>query len=298
MNQSSVTVGVSQHDEAAREYYHNTRSSNKHPVISPSLSSTILNHIATVSSSTSMNNSEIMEAHFDSHANMVVLGKCCWILSTSKERTAVSGFVDDVGTLPSVPIVDAVIAYDFPHTYKTVLLVLRNALYIESMEHHLLPPFILREAGLIINETPKIQCEEAELEDHTILLPESNILIHLKLKGIFSYFNTRMPTDLEINNCNPDDVEIITPEGPTWNPYSTHWRDNEESYINYKGGLIQPMERENWLLPDPSEGFDIESVQAIISELKLTPHTALHIATAELINKGLEERDIQLGEEI
>ena len=80
-----------------------------------------------------MTDSETMKAHFDSHANMVVLGKCCWILSTSKEQAAVSGFVDDMGTLPSVPIVDAVIAYDCPHTCKTVLLVLRNALYIESM---------------------------------------------------------------------------------------------------------------------------------------------------------------------
>ena len=84
-----------------------------------------------------------------------------------KERAAVSGFVDDVGTLPS-PIVDAVIAYNCLHNNKTVLLVLRNALYIESMEHHLLPPFILHEAGLQVNKTPKIQCSGIDLNDHTM----------------------------------------------------------------------------------------------------------------------------------
>ena len=51
------------------------------------------------------------------------------------------------------------LAYDCKRTNQVYLLVLRNVLYIESMDDNLIPPFILREAGLIVNERAKIHCE-------------------------------------------------------------------------------------------------------------------------------------------
>jgi hypothetical protein len=40
---------------------------------------------------------------------------------------------------------------------KTYLLIVRNALHVPSMQHNLIPPFIMREAGLVVNDVPKMQ---------------------------------------------------------------------------------------------------------------------------------------------
>ena len=67
----------------------------------------------------------------------------------------VATFAEAAGSLSKVPIVDAAIAYDCPRTHQTYILIVRNALYVESMKENLIPPFIPREAGLIVNECPK-----------------------------------------------------------------------------------------------------------------------------------------------
>ena len=71
----------------------------------------------------------IMYMHFDLHANMVVLGGQCLIIAERGDKCSVSAFVDDVGSLSSVSVVDAVLAYDCPRQARTILLFFRNALY-------------------------------------------------------------------------------------------------------------------------------------------------------------------------
>ena len=83
----------------------------------------------------------------DSHANMVVIGKQAFIFSHSGQYANVRAFTDEVKVIPKVPIVDAVIAYDCPQSGQTYIIVVRNALCVPSMEHNLISPFILREAG-------------------------------------------------------------------------------------------------------------------------------------------------------
>ena len=63
---------------------------------------------------------------------------------------------------------DAMIAYDCKYSGETYLLVVRNALCVPTMEINLIPPFVLREAGLILNDTPKIHCKDPSVEDHSL----------------------------------------------------------------------------------------------------------------------------------
>ena len=104
----------------------------------------------------------------DSHANMVVIGKQAFDFSHSGQYENVQAFADEVKGIPKVPIVDAVIDYDCPQSGHTYLLVVRNALCVPSMEHNLIPPFILREAGLVLHDTPKIHCNVPSAEDHSL----------------------------------------------------------------------------------------------------------------------------------
>ena len=61
------------------------------------------------------------------------------------------------------------------------------------MEHNLIPPFILREAGLIVNERPKIHTDpkERNIYDHSILDNNSDLDIRMNLDGVFSTFHSR-----------------------------------------------------------------------------------------------------------
>ena len=90
----------------------------------------------------------------DSHANMCVLGKHCLLLSdlSTARNVSVGAFAEAAGGLESVPIVDAMIAYDCPRRNQVYLLILQNVLYIESMDDNLITPFILRETGIIVND--------------------------------------------------------------------------------------------------------------------------------------------------
>ena len=91
-----------------------------------------------------------------SHANMVVIGAQGTIIQKTGRYTDVNALSSDVGTLSRVPIVDAAVAHDCPFYGRKILMVARNALCVESMDHNLVPPFIMREAGLEVNERAKI----------------------------------------------------------------------------------------------------------------------------------------------
>ena len=59
----------------------------------------------------------------DSHANMVVVGKHCWVKYRSKQSVDISAYADGIKGLKNVPIVDALLSYDCKRTMKTYLLV-------------------------------------------------------------------------------------------------------------------------------------------------------------------------------
>ena len=94
--------------------------------------------------------------HLDSHANMVMAGRHATIISKSGKSADVRPFSKDCSKMMAVPIVDVAVAYDHPYSLKTYIFVMKNTLYVPSMNHNLVPPFILREAGLVVNDVSKI----------------------------------------------------------------------------------------------------------------------------------------------
>ena len=113
----------------------------------------------------------------DLHANMVVNGAQVTIIQKTGKYADVNGFSSDVGTMSRVPIFDAVLAYDCPIYGKTTLLVARNALFVDIMDHNLIPPFIMQEAGLKVEEQAKIHVKEPAKENHSIYSSEINLRI-------------------------------------------------------------------------------------------------------------------------
>ena len=69
------------------------------------------------------------------------------------------------------------------------------------MYNNLTPPFIIREAGVIANEVPKIHVRQATVEDYLITFPVDKFRIPLKLFGIVLYFETRKPIMQQVEEC-------------------------------------------------------------------------------------------------
>ena len=121
----------------------------------------------------------ISKSELDSHANMVVLGKECFVFEPTGKTCSVEPFSSELGIAQNVPIVDAALAYDCPFTYETYILIIRNALHIETMQHNLIPPFIMREGGVQVNDIPKIHCTDPDIDDHCISFKDTELRIQL-----------------------------------------------------------------------------------------------------------------------
>eukprot|EP00957_Ditylum_brightwellii_P025758 1948236-Ditylum_brightwellii.AAC.1 len=121
------------------------------------------------------------QSEIDNHANMVVLGKNCFVIEQGGVCD-VSGFAPGSGR-KGVKVIDAAVVYDDPYTGIPRILLFKNALYCPDMDYNLIHPFILREAGLIVNETPKFQCKNPTVEDHSIYSKKHDLRIHLQLHG-------------------------------------------------------------------------------------------------------------------
>ena len=116
---------------------------------------------------------------------MVVIGAQGTIIQQTGRYTDVNALSSDVGTMSRVPIVDAAVAYDCPFSGQTILMVARNAMYVESMEHNLVPPFIMRKAGLEVDEQAKIHTPQPSKEHHSVYCKEIDLIIPLKIEEIF-----------------------------------------------------------------------------------------------------------------
>ena len=93
----------------------------------------------------------------DSHANMAVAGKDCPMIAKSGQYANVTPFSDALTVMERVEIGDVVVAYNNPFSPETYLLIIRNVLLISSMDHNLLPMFLVWEALLFLDKTPKFQ---------------------------------------------------------------------------------------------------------------------------------------------
>jgi hypothetical protein len=151
--------------------------------------------LATTNGGTSMGSySGLHATKLDSHANMAVAGSDCTVIARSGHHATITPFSSNLPTMDMVEIGDLAIAYNDPISLQTYLLVMRIALLIPTMDHNMIPPLLIRLAGLQVDEIPKHQLALPTIDNHAIYDLESGMHIHLKLNGIFSYFTTRALT--------------------------------------------------------------------------------------------------------
>ena len=94
------------------------------------------------------------------------------------------------------------------------------------MDNNLIPPFIMREAGIDVRDVPKFQYDDPSLEDHALVMADKTI-IPLSLIGVFSYFPTSRPTEEDVNTIEL--IFAITPEN--WNPHSEMFQEDKSMAV-------------------------------------------------------------------
>ena len=195
----------------------------------------------------------------DSHANMPVIGRNSYVINWTGKTVDVSPFAPHYSST-TAELVDAALKYDCPYDGKTYILVVRNAIYLKSMENNLLPPFLLREAGIIINDRPKIHTDDPTTNDHAIIFPTTGFKIQLSLWGVFSYFSTQKPKEDDL--LAGFDTYVLTPS--VWNPHSDAYATNEANMIDWEGNMRERKDRVTVIIDDLPDPLD-QNNQYVVS---------------------------------
>ena len=145
----------------------------------------------------------------DSHADTVVLGRNCVILSYTGRECDVSPYTDVYDAIKGVPIVTGATAWTTQATGETYILVFHEALWMgNTMDHSLLNPNQMRHYGIQVNDNPygDVQMHLAS-EDGSVIIP-------LHSEGTTIYLQSRTPSEKELQTC----VHVTLTSASPWDP--------------------------------------------------------------------------------
>ena len=161
----------------------------------------------------------------DSNADTCCLGQNFVVLHYTQRAAEVYAYDE---TLPSinVPIVSGATAYTCHDTNQTYILVVNEGLYYgNKLSHSLFNPNQLRMFGNPVWDNPFDHSRGLEIE-------LKDLTIQLRSKGTKLLFETRAPTDEELQNCPHVQLTSRQP----WNPHEVKLskvvtqRENDENY--------------------------------------------------------------------
>ena len=210
-----------------------------------------------------MNKHKYCDKHgteLDSHTNMHVIGCNARVISTSDMMCDVRDFSPDISPL-KVKIVYAGVEYSCLYTGLDYILVIRNRLHVPAMVHNLIPPFIMRELGVIVNDMAKIHLNNPMEEDHSLFFQEVNLRIPLQLHGVLSYFETIKPSTQSLNEN--ENIYLLTPD--KWNPHDTGYTSNKDGILDHEGNMIFHKHRQQIYLSDVQEDTYMYAAMTISS---------------------------------
>ncbi len=172
----------------------------------------------------------------DSHADSPVVGRNSYLLFKTGKTVNVKGFTKTLGSIKSIPVVHAAVLYTDEVTGLEYILVINNALYFENMEHNLLPPFLVRLAGLEVDECPKFLAKNPTIKTHAICSEDPELIIPMSLNGTVSYIPTRPPDSKELDRL---DHIPLTPNMQDWDPHTNIYSEQESCMLDYRGEIVE-----------------------------------------------------------
>ena len=154
----------------------------------------------------------------DSHADTIVAGANCVVLTYTNNSCDVMPYSDEYEPMKSVPIVKAATGYTSSNG-RNYIIVFNEALHMPKLNHSLINPNQLRHYQTIVVDNPY------DPEGMRIESPDGSLVMSLKSKGTTVYFDTWTPT--------LDDLEslphIVLTSPHVWNPQEVEFPSVEYS---------------------------------------------------------------------
>ena len=152
-----------------------------------------------ISSSTSNSRSNSIiygQCEIDSHADTIVAGSNCIVLSYTGKECNVIPYRDDYESVNNVPIANVATAWQCPKTGETYILVFHETLWMgDTMNHSLINPNQLRYFGVHVQDDP------TSVRPLSIITENGDFAMEMQRKGTIISFNTHTPTQLELESC-------------------------------------------------------------------------------------------------
>ena len=153
----------------------------------------------------------IARCEMDSHADTCVAGPNFKILEFTGEQCDVAPYTSDYDPIVNVSVVNAGTAFTDESTGETVILRFNQVLwYGNRMKMSLINPNQLRYYGITVSDDPT---DSARAFGITV---EGGTHVPFKMDGTTVYFETRVPTQYELENCKTIQVTDET----VWEPSS------------------------------------------------------------------------------
>ena len=144
----------------------------------------------------------------DTNADTCCLGKNFLIMQYTNRSADVYAY-DPALPPTNVPIVSGATAYDCPITRQTYILIVNEALYYGTrLDHSLFNPNQIRDFDIPVWDNPYDKSKSLGIEARQLHIP-------LTSQGTKVLFNTRVPTNAELNDCPQIDLTSKKPWEPS-----------------------------------------------------------------------------------
>jgi hypothetical protein len=156
------------------------------------------------------NEGTVARCEMDSHADTCVAGPNFIVLEFTGEQCDVTPYTTDYQPIINVAVVNAATAFTNELTGETVILHFNQVLwYGKRMNMSLINPNQLRHFGITVSDDPTDSTRPFGISTEEIFIP-------FQMDGTTVYFETRVPTAWELENCKTIQVTDST----VWNPSS------------------------------------------------------------------------------
>eukprot|EP00536_Pseudo-nitzschia_multiseries_P001270 jgi/Psemu1/2883/gm1.2883_g len=145
----------------------------------------------------------------------------------------VAPFSEEYKPIKKIPIGSCATAWTSPTSGQVYIIVFHQALYFgNKLKNSLICPNQVRDCNFNVEETPR-QFDPRSKHGITIQTPMEDddpkkVFIKLSMRNVISYFPTRKPTRLELDECQ----HLIATNDTPWDPHSLKFRMAELAIDN------------------------------------------------------------------
>eukprot|EP00536_Pseudo-nitzschia_multiseries_P006487 jgi/Psemu1/15430/gm1.15430_g len=172
----------------------------------------------------------------DSHADTTAAGSNMVLLNPDQITTHVdvAPFSEEYKPIKKIPIGSCAAAWTNPTSGQVYIIVFHQALYFgDKLKNSLICPNQVRDCNFnSVEETPR-QFDSRSKHGITIQTPledddPKKVFIKLSMRNVISYFPTRKPTRMELDECQ----HLIATNDTPWDPHSLKFRMAELAIDN------------------------------------------------------------------